>query len=359
MEKRGSEMNRKKLKKKWILALKIGAGSALAIFLAHLFSLQNAMGAGTITLLTLLTTKRGTIKLTAQRLATFVVTVLLCCLIYPLLHSDFVAFGVVIFFLVLVTEFTNTQATLSVNALIAMHFFTTTTYDAAFLWNETALLLLGITIAIVFNMFNDYRATTVDLVQKVRDTDTKTLELLAQIVDYMKSQKTHTHLWKDLAGLEIELQAYLREAIEFQDNTFSSHPQYFVEYFHMRIRQYHVIHALHYEIRKIRTMPAQAAIIQEFLEVCCMKVFEHEKPRLQMEILSEIFAVMKREPMPETREEFESRALLYHILMDLEDVLNAKEQFIASLDPKALDLYRSNTTKQVIPVEEAMTKAVF
>ena len=149
MEKRGREMNRKKLKKKWILALKIGAGSALAIFLAHLFSLQNAMGAGTITLLTLLTTKRGTIKLTAQRLATFVVTILLCSLIYPLLHSDFVAFGVVIFFLVLVTEFTNTQATLSVNALIAMHFFTTTTYDAAFLWNETALLLLGITIAIV------------------------------------------------------------------------------------------------------------------------------------------------------------------------------------------------------------------
>ena len=127
----------------------------------------------------------------------------------------------------------------------------------------------------------------------------------------------------------------------------------------MRIRQYHVLHALHYEIRKIRTMPAQAAIIQEFLEVCCMKVFEHEKPRLQMEILSEIFAVMKREPMPETREEFESRALLYHILMDLEDVLNAKEQFIASLDPKALALYRSDTTKQVIPVEEAMTKAVF
>lgn len=78
-----------------------------------------------------------------------------------------------------------------------------------------------------------------------------------------------------------------------------------------------------------------------------------------MEILSEIFAVMKREPMPETREEFESRALLYHILMDLEDVLNAKEQFIASLDPKALALYRSDTTKQVIPVEEAMTKAVF
>lgn len=351
-------MNLKYIKKKLILASKIGIGSSLAIFLAHLFGLENPMGAGTITLLTLLTTKKGTFKLTLQRLATFVVTVILCMLIYPALPSDFVAFGIVIFLLVLVTEFTNTQATLSVNALIAMHFFTSTTYALPFVLNELYLLLLGIVIAIVLNLFNDYRATTVDLVSKVRETDTKMLELLAQVVEYMESQKTNTTLWKELKQTEAELYTYLSESIEFQDNTFSDHPQYFIDYFNMRIRQFHVIHNLHYEIRRIRTMPVQSKIIIEFLQVCCMKVYEHDIPETQSHILDQIFEVMKTEPMPVTRAEFESRALLYHILMDLEDVLKAKEEFIANLDPEALAMYRSDHTKHVIPVEEAASKAV-
>lgn len=44
--------------------------------------------------------------------------------------------------------------------------------------------------------------------------------------------------------------------------------------------------------------------------------------------------------------------------MDLEDVLKAKEEFIANLDPEALAMYRSDHTKHVIPVEEAAGKAV-
>jgi len=37
---------------------------------------------------------------------------------------------------------------------------------------------------------------------------------------------------------------------------------------------------------------------------------------------------MKEEPLPVSRTEFESRAVLYHILMDLEDFLQEKKRFI-------------------------------
>lgn len=36
---------------------------------------------------------------------------------------------------------------------------------------------------------------------------------------------------------------------------------------------------------------------------------------------------MKLQPLPEEREEFESRAILYHVLLDLEDFLLAKQRF--------------------------------
>ena len=40
---------------------------------------------------------------------------------------------------------------------------------------------------------------------------------------------------------------------------------------------------------------------------------------------------MEKEELPESREEFESRALLYHILMDLEEFLKYKRAFVEGL----------------------------
>ena len=47
----------------------------------------------------------------------------------------------------------------------------------------------------------------------------------------------------------------------------------------------------------------------------------------QLEKLGQVFEQMKREPLPVTREEFENRAILYHVLMDLEEFLFVKQRF--------------------------------
>ena len=36
---------------------------------------------------------------------------------------------------------------------------------------------------------------------------------------------------------------------------------------------------------------------------------------------------MQKEPLPKTWEEFESRAILYHVMMDLEEFLFVKQRF--------------------------------
>lgn len=54
---------KRETKRVLILSLKIGVGSAIAIILAYFFKLDNPTSAGTIALLSLLTTKWGTVKL--------------------------------------------------------------------------------------------------------------------------------------------------------------------------------------------------------------------------------------------------------------------------------------------------------
>ena len=86
-------------------------------------------------------------------------------------------------------------------------------------------------------------------------------------------------------------------------------------------------------------MPKQAKIIAEYILYMKEYVLEMNVPSKQLEALGQIFRNMKEEQLPVTREEFESRALLYHILMDLEEFLMFKKRFVEGLDERTKELY--------------------
>ena len=147
------------------------------------------------------------------------------------------------------------------------------------------------------------------------------------------------NLWDDIIRLEKELQDFILEAYEYQENTFHSHPVYYIDYFEMRSDQCHVLHNLHYEVKKIRYIPKQAGVVAEYMLYLADYVVERNVPAAQMEKLEGIFRDMKKEELPKSREEFENRAILYHILMDMEEFLVYKQRFVRSLDERQKKLY--------------------
>ena len=113
----------------------------------------------------------------------------------------------------------------------------------------------------------------------------------------------------------------------------------FRSYFEMRSDQCHVLHNLHYEVKKIRYIPKQAKVISKYIRYLSDYVVERNIPSAQMEKLEGIFEEMKKEELPKSREEFENRAILYHILMDIEDFLKYKQRFVQSLDEQQKKMY--------------------
>ena len=67
-------------------------------------------------------------------------------------------------------------------------------------------------------------------------------------------------------------------------------------------------------------------VIADYIMYVKPHVEEMNIPSMQIERLEKIFRDMKEEPLPKTREEFENRAVLYHILMDLEEFLIFKKR---------------------------------
>lgn len=329
----------KHLKKLLLLAIKIAAGSSLAIYIAQELQLEYAASAGTITLLTLMTTKWETVKLSVFRLITFVVSVLMAWIIFAHIDSMWFSYGAFTFIIVFLSETMGLRATISVNSVIGAHLLTSHNFTRASIWNEFLLVVIGISIALLLNLFHDNHNREKDIIADMRYTESKLQAAMCRLAAYLSDGNTGQETLEDICKLEEELHGFLKEAYEFQDNTFQSHPGYYINYFEMRQGQCRILHDLYSEMKKIQSIPKQAAIVADYMLYLADYVVELNEPSKQMDRLNAIFADMAKGGMPKTGTEFEGMALLYHILMDLEEFLTYKSRFVQSLDDKQLSQY--------------------
>lgn len=332
-------MDKRKLRKTLLLAVKIAVGSSIAIYAAESLDLEFATSAGSITLLTLLTTKWETVKLSIARIVTFMITALLGSLIFLHLGSDWIRYGIFVFLIVIICDLLGWKATVSINAVIGTHLLTADSISTELIFNEFLLVFIGILIAVILNLYNDYHFQKREIIKNMRYTEQQLQIIFGEVAAYLSNEEMKRDIWDDIRELENKLKSFVIYAYEYQQNTFQSHTGYYVDYFKMRSLQVHILHSLHYQLKKIRTVPVQAKIIADFILYLSDFVVEVNVPIDQLERLRLIFKDMEEAPLPLSWEEFETRALLFHILMDIEEFLKAKKRFVEALDEKQLKMY--------------------
>ena len=270
--------NGKELKQILLLALKISVGSSAAIYIAQRLGLEYAVSAGTITLLTLLATKLGTVRISVFRIITFVLSIALAWLAFAHIDSTWLSYGIFVFTMVFLCEKMGRRATISVNAVVGAHLLTSHNFTSASIWNEFQLVIIGVSIAVLLNLFQDNRNHKKYIITNMRHTEHQLQSIMRELAAYLSNQEN-------------------------------------------------------------RTMPRQAKIIADYMLYLVEYVVEVNEPSEQIHRLHGIFENMKVEELPKTREEFESRAVLYHILMDIEDFLLYKSRFVKGLDERQLKKY--------------------
>lgn len=328
-----------KIKKMLLLAAKIAIGSSVAIYIAELLKLQYATSAGIITLLTLITTKWGTLRLSVQRLISYSVSAMVCWLIFRLVPSMWIEYGMFLFVVVLITEWLGWRNTLSVNAVIGTHFLITQDFSVPFLINELLLVVIGITIAILLNLFHINNAHENGIIRRMRKVESAMKQILTELAGYLRHNETDNRVWDDVIQLEAQLEEYLELACEYHHNTFQSHQDYYIAYFEMRMRQCGALRNLHSEMQRMREMPKQANVVADFIESITPYVTEMNDPQKQISDLEKLLDELRNEPLPKTHEEFENRAELYHILLDMEEFLLYKKRFVEDINETQFRVY--------------------
>ena len=335
-----------KYRKILLLAVKIGLGSSIAIDIAQMLRLEYAVSAGTVTLLTLMTSKWETIKLSVARLATFIMTLLLVWIIFPHISSMWVAYGILLMLVVFITECFGWRSTISVNAVAAAHLLTNQDFSAAANWNEFLLVLIGVVLAVLLNLFHANYSHKRKIISDMRDAENGLQAILVALAAYLSGDETQRSVWDDICALEDRIKGYIKSASEYQEYTFQSHPEYYISYFEMRYQQCRILHNLNDEMVRIRSMPKQTVVVAEYLLYVAQYVVEINHPIPQITRLNEIFEDMRNGEAPKTSDEFEERAMLFHILMDIRDFLTLKENFVNKLDQVQIEQYWNHRNQE-------------
>lgn len=306
--------------------LKIAVGSCMAIAAAELLQLQYATSAGIITLLTVQNTRKDTIQLAVERLLSYLLSIFLIFVCFHYMSRiDWVNYGIYIFLMVIVCYVMDWQNTISVNAVMGTHFLLSPDYSPEFMMNELALILIGTGLALIMNWKMPSNVKVIrEAMGKVEDD---MQQVLRELSHYLQGYRSGEHVWFDLDRMETHIHLGLEHAHEHARNTMSEADLYYVEYLEMRLQQCAMLQPLRNQIWKIREIPRQAQAVSRYLEYLAIYVHEKNVPDQQMEDLQQVFEHMKQEPLPKTREEFENRAILYHVLMELEEFLLVKKRF--------------------------------
>lgn len=321
-------------------AAKIALGAALSCLLASLFGLAYSTSAGVITILSLQNTKRETILLVFKRILAFFIALLLAMVCFQLLGYRLPAIGLFLLCFAAVCQIGSLQDALAMDTVLILHFYAEGSMSPSWIANEIALLFIGASIGVALNLYIPGNVRSIKNSQfLVEDTFRSILGRMASSLlrdrskDAAPASNPSADRAADFPALLSLLSQLEEQALENYGNTLISDSSYFIHYVEMRKEQAHILQRIQGTIDRLEQLPEQAAVIAAFLESMSRTFRETNNAKTLSVDLEQILQQLKQEPLPRHRAEFENRALLYHLLHDLDELISRKRAFADSLTP--------------------------
>lgn len=309
-----------------VKAFKIALAAVLSILTANLLGLKYAVTAGIITVLSIQNTKRETLRTARNRGLAFLCALILALLCYSLFGFCVGAFIIYLFLFALLCLSAGWGEAIAMDSVLISHFLTEQSFGSRMLVNEVLLFVIGTFFGIVINLHLRKREGEFDALSRCVDDEIK--GIVHRMAENLRREDKNGYNSDCFARLEDKLRLAKECALRNWNNTLWSQSSYELDYIRMRENQSRVLRNIYDSIVRIKVLPAQTIQVADFFEEIEMQYHRDNDVEDLLTILKNTLNGMKQENLPESREEFEARALLFYILMQLEEFLTLKNRFV-------------------------------
>lgn len=311
-----------------IKSLKIAAAAAIAIGLAGELGLKYSATAGIITVLSIQNTKRETLKSAGNRWLAFLCALILSKACFALLGYGLWAFGTYLFLFALLCICVGWVEAIAMDSVLVTHFLGEGNMDPGLVLNEVLILLIGTGMGILVNLHLHRKWGEFERLAKEADGQMK--GILERMSHWLPRENKEKYNADCFARLREALHAARTCAVSDYGNTMLAKRTYELDYIAMREQQSVVLREIYDNIIRIQYLPEQAQQVANLLEQIGQEFHKDNTVADLLEKRGELLSQMKEQPLPDSREEFEARAILFYILMQIRQFLEIKREFVLS-----------------------------
>lgn len=319
-------MIQKPWKTQLIKSLKIAAAAALSIGIAGELGLKYSATAGIITILSIRDTRRETLRSAANRALAFLCALVISACCFRIFGYNLPGFAIYLFLFAMLCLEAGWSEAIAMDSVLVTHFMTEQSMAPGLLANEALLFGIGTITGILVNLHLHRKAAVFD--RLAEEVDSQIRGILHRMSLWLPKEDKAEYGPGCFEKLESALEAARRCAMENANNTLFAEDSRELDYIDMRGRQCVILRDIYENILKVEYLPRQAGQVAEFLAQIEQDYHRNNTVEALLEKQKQLLAQMKSQKLPENREEFEARAILFHILVQLKSLLELKRNFV-------------------------------
>ena len=313
-----------------IKSAKYAVATFIAIFLAQWLGLDYAVSAGVIAILSLAETSKKTVQYIENLTLTMILSLLIATILFNIFGYEIWVFSLYLLITYPISVYLKIDNAIAPCAVFISHLLLEQASDFNWWINEMLLLVIGVGIAVIVNLYQTSESGQMNKVKVEIEAEMQTI--LNQLADKMDTSHHQNYLLYEHIDQAYELAKhgeYL--AMKEAENNISGESQiYYQNYFSMRSSQLIILYDINNSLDNIFESTEQTYDLSDFFRHVSQELSEMNTAAKLRNELAQLKTRFRMQPLPQSRNEFETRSMLFDILLDCEKFLNLKYEFYKS-----------------------------
>ena len=306
--------------------LKMSIASVVTIVIADLIGLEYAITAGILAVLSIQLTRKDSYVLAIKRFLDAILAIGLFTLLFVLFGYSVLVFVLATILFIGVSFAMKIDTGIVPGLVLASHILLSGTYQFETILNSFLLIFVASVVALILNVI--YPLNTKNILENIVDEiDSYIKEDLAQLATCMSnvpfissSLASHEFIHKKLENALYKAELNDKDMMFDQDHKHMS-------YIHMRQAQMKRIHQIYELMLNIPDHHPHIDKLQVYIRDLQNDISRHDLASMQLIKLDTLLEEFKASTLPKTRIEFETRAVLYQMMFELQAFLEEKIAF--------------------------------
>lgn len=311
--------------------IKIAVSATLAILVAQSFQLHNPYAAGIIAILSVLSTVTASFQTALSRVWSTILAFAVAYVVFYVMGYTVPAFGVYLAIYVPLAYRFKGAAGIAPCSVLVTHFIIAESTSIEWLINGLALMVIGAGTALALSVWTPSQAKEIDRYKEQLEQEMRlALHLMGKRI--MDPEMKLSSIRLSLKQVEKTIETIRQISLQEYGNQVFSKNSNHLNYIGMRNAQYQVLDRMVDALNHITLKTEQSLLLSRLFTQTADQLDEQNPGIELLDNIQELGQIYRDSQLPQTRQEFESRAVLYQLLLEFEEFLRLKRDYYTKLN---------------------------